>query len=1572
MEKISKVLNILYRFRFPIGGTILVILAGSLTLTGLSGKAQNVIIENKALIYGQSVQAYGKSIFGDAEVQYSKVGEDNWTDEVPYRAGTYKARGVSKNGFGTTTYTDPVDFTISPKPLNVALSATTITYGDDISYTTEVLKERGDKIDSITFSYGEEYDQLDPFGENDNFDTKVRYDVSSVKILDVNDEDVTYCYDLNVSDLDIKIKKRNLKLVSTDTMKEYDGAPLTNENYYIADETPLAKGDQITTMTPTSITEIGSTNINSNIVIKNGEKDRTSFYKITWDAPGTLTIVKRQLTINTNSITRSYNGHMLSDAATNSDDKLEYTQTGLLKDLGHEIKNVVFSSQGTYKPVSGSPNAIASYDIVDSNGADVKDHYDITINPGTINISAVPLVVTYDEKERLYDFTTDPLVGDLSYEGLVTTDEFHYDIDGTHSTSEITDLPYYYTCTNVEIYNNELSLDVTDCYNISYANSQGYVHIKALPLTISSNSITATYDGTAFSKDSLEPERQLSVETDGLQDGHILSYAFDHEGSLFANGSNTFTYSVIDTATSNDVTALYKVQTVYGQLTTNKRNMSITFDSDSWVYDGSAHLADHYESTGLADGDTIEFTSDYPSVTNYTSSSISNSRDFYISRSGMSVDEYYNKDVNSGTLRIDKKELTISYTVPESKTYDGEPIVLDPSDVTISGLDTTLFTYDMSLNYGSIERWQQGGYDIEISGLYIYRIDDIYHENLLNDNFSFKYQEQKVNNPNGLKLGHVDINKRPLHISSKTLEKKYDGLALTSTSDGVAYIYEESDLLSAKGHYIEFEYGSSQTLVGTTTNAITLRVMSSYEGDVTDCYDLGSAYLTLGQLTVTENDSLVITFTNITSKTYDGNSQIPDSTRIEENLGDGDEVKISYKMHVNAGEYPLDDCFNISIKRDVNMNGSLNDSEDDVTYCYKDMTIIGGPFVINKRYLGITMKDINRGLNSGNIPDANDHCTHNAVAETDTLNLQFSSNAQEMVEEGIYPDVTYTITSKNSGEDVSMNYDVTLTKGTASLDLIDINLSLNSSTPFYYIGSPIQYGDDSIFWDSSSYYWTLVNNNCALFGLDVEIEGELKEPGTYTVTAANTDGIRVMRYNYNTGQYDEDVTAYFNLIFGSLTGTAVVKKCKITIDSTEYEKYYDGRTIFTGYDGDLASPDHHIEINNAGAQSITKPGTIYNVINDASEVVIKDAQGNDVTYLYEVIIDSSVLGQQIRTTVNAIDITVSTNSATKSFDGKVFTLSNFSGYNTVQTTYVYDGGSYMSSSERYYDQVSSGINADCYTYLYTGDTVYFKYPVFTNYHVQVTPNEVDITVLDSEGNDVTDCYNITTDFGTLTITQLIYSYDTNNNNKTYNGTSYSLTDYLNQKGADFIDFDVDNLPGNLLDYIDEKEGSPTSLYARLTAGDYDFVVGTYVVTPTFVFMYNGEDLVAMGDIVFTGGDVTCNISKRTITIETGKYGTAIVDGLRYLRASEELKISGLPDDKKDIVYVGEEEYESTKTDYAVIPDMTENKTYTASEISTYINASHIHIYRMVNGELYDVTNCYNINFIYYDIRVITM
>ena len=170
MTKISKVLNALYRFRIPIIATIVVSTVTSLTFTGLNGTAQSVVMSQKEFQYGDDVEAFGKSTFGDADLEYSLSGKNEWSSEVPYRVGTYDVRAVSTNGFGQKTYSSSVSFDISPIPLEIELVTKINTYGNDLVFDFPNLVN-GDRVDEVSYDYAQNYYTDNPFGESDTFKT---------------------------------------------------------------------------------------------------------------------------------------------------------------------------------------------------------------------------------------------------------------------------------------------------------------------------------------------------------------------------------------------------------------------------------------------------------------------------------------------------------------------------------------------------------------------------------------------------------------------------------------------------------------------------------------------------------------------------------------------------------------------------------------------------------------------------------------------------------------------------------------------------------------------------------------------------------------------------------------------------------------------------------------------------------------------------------------------------------------------------------------------------------------------------------------------------------------------------------------------------------------------------------------------------------------------------------------------------------------------------------------------------------------------------------------------------------
>ncbi len=107
--------------------------------------------------------------------------------------------------------------------------------------------------------------------------------------------------------------------------------------------------------------------------------------------------------------------------------------------------------------------------------------------------------------------------------------------------------------------------------------------------------------------------------------------------------------------------------------------------------------------------------------------------------------------------------------------------------------------------------------------------------------------------------GTATVSKRLLALESATASKQYDGAPLSS---------QEIEILRgslAPGHRWELVFPASQTEIGKTENAFTIRIYDEQGRNVTECYEL---QLVFGDLRVTKR--VIAIQTNSDEKIYDG------------------------------------------------------------------------------------------------------------------------------------------------------------------------------------------------------------------------------------------------------------------------------------------------------------------------------------------------------------------------------------------------------------------------------------------------------------------------------------------------------------------------------------------------------------------------------------------------------------------------------------------------------------------------------------------------------------------------------
>lgn len=194
-------------------------------------------------------------------------------------------------------------------------------------------------------------------------------------------------------------------------------------------------------------------------------------------------------------------------------------------------------------------------------------------------------------------------------------------------------------------------------------------------------------------------------------------------------------------------------------------------------------------------------------------------------------------------------------------------------------------------------------------------------------------------------------------------------------------------------------------------------------------------------------------------------------------------------------------------------------------------------------------------------------------------------------------------------------------------------------------------------------------------------------------------------------------------------GKLTVRPIKLTVRTEGNSKYFDGsplmHQVWSMQFGELLD-GHRLEY--AMNSTITAPGTIDNEV----DITILDESDDVVNHIYDITYNLGSL------TVYGRDITISTDTYEKGYDGDPLL-----------------GGSVTQTGE-----------------LALSNTIVFG-PQQKLTNPGTLSNERSVIIYDSERNDVTEFYNITYDFGTLTVYPIELSIRSDSATKVYDGTPLS-------------------------------------------------------------------------------------------------------------------------------------------------------------------------------------------------------
>lgn len=658
-----------------------------------------------------------------------------------------------------------------------------------------------------------------------------------------------------------------------ENQKQYDGTTTISQDTAIAkveyDEEELDISDfsvsgisySIADAAVESVKEI-TVDASGAVVKKDDEELDADKYILKQYGGDSYNITKRDVTVKAEKVDTSYNGKVKAG-------KLSVVE-GLLK--GDELASYKYKNQ-TCAPVSVKYTAADFEEIVIKNSKkeDVTANYNIVCDP----TEADYIITAKDEDKPELTFAAKNI--SFPYTGNAIDGQYQI-TEGDEDALEGIDVVAVYKYdgdehTNVGKRNYKLvditlkmgDYNVTKAFKVSVSESAAELNITAHKATITINDNSKEYDGT--------PLYAVNCKIDGLLEGHRLdtaSLVYTNPVEIGSGKSDIQADSIkILDAADHDVTDLYDISVVRGNLTVSKLKFTVIAGSNSKKFDGTALEADNSYSLSETDAKKLQTAGWHLAVETKGSQKAIGSSDVTFKKidvlkaDGSVVDvKYYEYSTQPGKLTVepDPSKSTITITVESSKkVYDGTALILDPKAYTVAYDDDFTKNYSIEVKLGTASITNAGKKTVG-EDVVTYTIKDKDSKVVENPESEFNIQ---------IVPGTLEVTKYPIKITAKSGSKTYDGKEFVINS---CTITAAGDKLAKSSHdpkvTIEAQDGNGNKVqaikVGKYYNVITKVTIKDKDTnmDVTANYDI-----------TTVNGTLTI-------KNSNGNPQTGDNSNI--------------------------------------------------------------------------------------------------------------------------------------------------------------------------------------------------------------------------------------------------------------------------------------------------------------------------------------------------------------------------------------------------------------------------------------------------------------------------------------------------------------------------------------------------------------------------------------------------------------------------------------------------------------------------------------------------------------------
>ena len=898
-------------------------------------------------------------------------------------------------------------------------------------------------------------------------------------------------------------------------------------------------------------------------------------------------------------------------------------------------------------------------------------------------------------------------------------------------------------------------------------------------ITVTACSNTVTYDGeehtvSGVTGDTYTNENKVTFTVEGMS------------ASVSGTDAGTYTNKVVGTPVvkdphGNDVTNQFKITTEDGKLTIDKRSVTITAGSAEKEYDGSALTADQadpkFTTDGFVDGQDISDVTVEGSQTQCGTSASTIKDKSWKFQKGTNGNNY-SVTTKQGTLtvkhRSDDKKYAItltgkSDTVP---SYDGE-------EHTVSGVEQDRWTFDGVEYTVSNYRANASGTDagtysnIVTSDERGYKVTDL-NGNDVTKEFSISVAP-----------GTLTIKPAEVTVTAGSATRAYNGSALTAA--------EAEHEFTAEGFVGEDSIASAMvdgsiTDVGEIESNVAQNSVVLKNGTKASNYNI--TYKP-GKLEVTPvTDEVVVTIAeNSGNEEYNGSEQsvegyelpsISNSNYAATDIAFVGSADDQVAKGTDAGTYEMNlkpEDFKNNSANFTNVKFQIVDGSLTITKCAVTLT---SATPAEKTYDGNPLEDHNVSVTSGNHLVAGDKFVADVTGSQTNAGSSANAFTYKLV------DAAGNELAKDA-EGAYRNYNVTKVEGVLKVNPMSeevvVTIAGNHAEGAYN-GKPL-----------TATGYTFASSNALYTSAKVAFSGE---NSVSRIDAGTTDMDLQGKFT------NADAVNFPNVRFDITNGSVAISKAKVTLQSANLEKEYDGTALTNKNGGEGQTPlakESGWAEGEGAAYTFTGSQTLVGGSPNAFDYALKD---NTKADNYEI---SVIFGQLTVTNRQAqYQVTVEANSSTgNTYDGVEHAAT---GLKTSEFTV--DGQKYTVEGLNTSDP--KAVNAGEYANTISGTPV----------------------VKDANGNDVSSQFAVTLVPGKLEIAKRSVTLTSASDSRVYNGEALTNDD-VTVGGDGFVAGEgaVYNVTGTI---TDAGKVANSFTYAANSSTNFDNYTitkeeGTLEVTP---------------------------------------------------------------------------------------------------------------------------------------------